>query len=1202
MTDREHVKLFWRLFSGHLVMLLVAAVPRTYVQGLLLGLDPGELRLLLWVGVPLLFAVDGLLVPISLYRALLNRALVRSPGDADGRRLSRILELPRVLELCNLGVLSTLDLLVCLGVCLAQHRAPWAVLPCVAGMGLLSAFQLIPQLLWTELQVRGLALEEFDRAPAVTLAFGGPLWRRLRWHLPYTLGLTIACTLGVCGLIIWRKGEEALEAVQRELAVFPGRENLVWEQVKLRVPESLLALVLLGGFLVGSAVVFARQLARQVKQGADEVRRSVEHMAKGEHHFPAWISTDEMGRLSAATAGALQQLSAFSQRLQEVAVGLASAAQEAAHVHERQDALFLLQDKLLLGAGTTAQELQAVDLLAAQKAEEVLGVAEGVESLRRTAQAAVREVLGELEGVQGQVGWISQRIQRGGEDAEQVRSIHVGIENLAKRSGLLSLHAAIEASRVASDSGGLTVVAQAVRGLTKQSMEAARRGREFIDEYLGQIRGVVELARLAPGRVAIVLSQATESGESLQRLSAVVDGCVEAARRIAATLKQQNLRVEALAGALEHLARTTAQTQQHLHTAAHGTRHVAEVARQVVATVSTHRWDAGEGEAGAGDAPEEDARTLAARLVRSQQLVMAAGLVPLLYLLILLLGLSPGKTRVALFVFLPLFSVVSGLLIPRAVSSRLSAWALAHVSGEPPGRRLRRLLELPRRQELRYLVARTAAYAAFALLCCQMYGRAYWLVFPCTGMLLLMTSFISITLVLRAEDEVRPYALRELRRHPYGELPWRGPLWRGLGWYLPYVLGLSVLCTLAVATVVLWREGGETVGRLTEALGDAGAGEQVRQRVEAFEVEATALLLGLGVLLMGSAVLSARWMARQVVSGAQEIRRGIQGIAALAPHVPKWISSDEMGSLSVATVAVYQELQRLSEEVGWLKGQLRGAAEGLSESHAQQARLLSGQAAALDAARRIVLDIASASRNATAEAKQVVKVTEHGERVRRAGEDAIALCQQGLEVVGEQVGLMEQGLARLVERTAALEDLNTVGEELARESNLLALNAALQALRSGPHGKTFGVVAQELRALAEHSGRAAQLAREILAEFKRVLTETRAAMREGTQRVSERLERVATSSGQLLQLSSLIEQSSGVASQIAAAIRQQDVGIKQASEAVESVGPLLDEATKLVDTSDRLRRQVEEGALKLRGDGPVPREDGEAPRPRLRGG
>lgn len=142
---------------------------------------------------------------------------------------------------------------------------------------------------------------------------------------------------------------------------------------------------------------------------------------------------------------------------------------------------------------------------------------------------------------------------------------------------------------------------------------------------------------------------------------------------------------------------------------------------------------------------------------------------------------------------------------------------------------------------------------------------------------------------------------------------------------------------------------------------------------------------------------------------------------------------------------------------------------------------------------RVVLNLAQ--EGATG-ARQVLNLAEDGNKV-------VDKSLEGMSELREKVAAIATQIMGLSEQTTQIGSITGVVTDLANQTNMLALNASVEAVRAGEHGKGFGVVANEIRRLADQSKKSAEKINGIISDIQNAINSTVIATDEGTKTVKE---------------------------------------------------------------------------------------------------
>ena len=134
-------------------------------------------------------------------------------------------------------------------------------------------------------------------------------------------------------------------------------------------------------------------------------------------------------------------------------------------------------------------------------------------------------------------------------------------------------------------------------------------------------------------------------------------------------------------------------------------------------------------------------------------------------------------------------------------------------------------------------------------------------------------------------------------------------------------------------------------------------------------------------------------------------------------------------------------------------------------------------------------------------AKHVFESAQRSVTVAKTGKKSVDDAIGGMQGIQERMGFIADRIVKLSEQSQAIGDIIATVNDLAEQSNLLAVNAAIEAAKAGEHGKGFAVVAQEVKNLATQSKQATAQVRNILGEIQKATTAAVLATEQGSKAV-----------------------------------------------------------------------------------------------------
>ncbi len=296
--------------------------------------------------------------------------------------------------------------------------------------------------------------------------------------------------------------------------------------------------------------------------------------------------------------------------------------------------------------------------------------------------------------------------------------------------------------------------------------------------------------------------------------------------------------------------------------------------------------------------------------------------------------------------------------------------------------------------------------------------------------------------------------------------------------------------------------------------------------------------------------------------GAGDLVRAAASSQALPGHL-----AGVFAASAEALSRLAQQIQDSSVEVASTADSVNQVASDLAAGSAEQAASVVEITAAMEELARTASQIAdSASRQAEMAAAAEVS----GD----AGAAAVGEAVAGVEQVQQRISAIASRADALGTRSKEIYRVLDLITEIAQETHILSLNAAIEAVAAGVDGRRFSVVAEEVRHLAQRSQDSVNSVRSLLDEFAGSIRTTIVATEEGSKEASRVLERSRAAAAAIVELRHASADTSRVARQISLATQQQNAASDEVVMTLREVSLVVQRMTgglkDLSATSDRL--------------------------------
>ena len=292
---------------------------------------------------------------------------------------------------------------------------------------------------------------------------------------------------------------------------------------------------------------------------------------------------------------------------------------------------------------------------------------------------------------------------------------------------------------------------------------------------------------------------------------------------------------------------------------------------------------------------------------------------------------------------------------------------------------------------------------------------------------------------------------------------------------------------------------------------------------------------------------------------------------------------DELGALSGSFHRFMDTLQPLVAQiksdagsVGEAAARVASAASDVSSSAREQSEAGAATAASVEQVTVSIGQVADSTRETAA-------ITEQASTLARDGRSRADTTSQEILAAERSINDSAVQIEQLSQRSDQISSIVQVIREIAEQTNLLALNAAIEAARAGEQGRGFAVVADEVRKLAERTSASTV---EIGSTIQAIQTEVRSAVEQlGTSREAvQRSVRMTTETAEALgQINDGAQSTSARVADIAAAAGEQRIASQDIARNIERIAQMAEQSTTTIAGAESDARRLAELADTLRG-------------------
>ncbi|MFA9457391.1 methyl-accepting chemotaxis protein [Halalkalibacter sp. AB-rgal2] len=283
------------------------------------------------------------------------------------------------------------------------------------------------------------------------------------------------------------------------------------------------------------------------------------------------------------------------------------------------------------------------------------------------------------------------------------------------------------------------------------------------------------------------------------------------------------------------------------------------------------------------------------------------------------------------------------------------------------------------------------------------------------------------------------------------------------------------------------------------------------------------LTVGLSIILtiviVSGSVIYALFFSRYLSSNLKKITQRLNAIAMgdLTGEPMKLKSKDELSTLAQGLHSMQEQLRQLilktseaSHQVSASSEQMSASSEQSSRASEQMTQLALNTSEGADKQLQSINQVSSSLTQMNGSLQQIAhnshEMASYSEKTAKStdyGSKAIQLVNAQMNAIAESMNDTSASVTNLGKKSAEIGEIIHLITGISEQTNLLALNAAIEAARAGEHGKGFAVVADEVRKLAEESGKSANKIYEMISNMQEETDRVVSTMESGNERFSK---------------------------------------------------------------------------------------------------
>jgi methyl-accepting chemotaxis protein len=267
--------------------------------------------------------------------------------------------------------------------------------------------------------------------------------------------------------------------------------------------------------------------------------------------------------------------------------------------------------------------------------------------------------------------------------------------------------------------------------------------------------------------------------------------------------------------------------------------------------------------------------------------------------------------------------------------------------------------------------------------------------------------------------------------------------------------------------------------------------------------------------------------------------------------------------VALAAIIAFILARTLGRQLGTAIGQMQSSSAELQSAANQQATGAKEQATAMSEITTTISELLATSRQIAESAQRVAGIASQTATAARAGGGTVATAHESITGIRRQVDLIVAHMLELGKKSQQIGSVLDIVSELAEQTNILAINATIEAAGAGDAGRRFAVVAEEIRKLADRVTGSTKEIRGLIDDVRGAVNTTVMATESGSKTVDAGSRQFGEVAAALKEIAAMVGTTTEAAREIELSTKQQSTAVEQVNVAIANVA----QATKETEAS-----------------------------------